>query len=194
VSRLTAVGLVLALALGPGVARADDAVVFDRGIAATAGVATGGRVTAGGLRVGGRFLYQMSADDWFEGHAAFTFGSGDPACFRDRADAFLCDHGLTDGFAGEVGGAIRRRLAVRGRYQPFVRAGIAARAVRFGDDGVAGIAFPVIAATGVSVAINDTTAVGAEAALEFGFGWFDRGLGTEPQLGLAVAAVVEFAL
>jgi len=166
----------------------------DQAIAATLGAAAGGRVTPGGLRVGGRYLYQMSEADWFEGHVAITFGRGGAACFRDRDDAFVCDHGKADGFSGEIGGAIRRRIVGAGRYQPFVRAGIAARLSRFGSDGVTGLVFPVIAAGGVRAAVSDTIAISAEAALEFGIGFYNHGLGTEPQLGLAIAGVVEFAL
>jgi hypothetical protein len=166
----------------------------DQAVAGTLGAAGGGRVTPGGLRIGGRYLYRLSQEHWFEGTATFTFGGGGAACFRDRDDAFVCDHDRIDGFAADVGASIRRRMFGRDRYQPYVRAGIAARVVRYGADDVRGFAVPLTAAGGVRVAVGGNIAIGAEAALELGVGWFNHGLGAEPQLGLAVAGVVEFGL
>jgi hypothetical protein len=166
----------------------------DQALAATLGAAAGGRVTPGGLRVGGRYLYRLSTNDWFEGHVAVTFGRGDARCFRDRDDDFLCDHGTAEGFAAEVGGGIRRRFLANGRYQPFVRAALGARVSRFGADDVQGFVIPLTAAGGVRVAVGEDIAISAEGALELGVGFFGHGLGTEPQLGLAIAAMVEFAL
>ena len=82
----------------------------------------------------------------------------------------------------------------KGDYQPFLRVGAAIRIVRFGADDVSGLAIPLSAGGGVRVAINDNIALGAEAAVEFGIAWLSHGLGTEPQLGLAINALVEFAL
>ena len=60
--------LALALVLAGGVANADDAVtksetppdMSQQGIGAEIGAAIGGRVTPGGLRLAGHYLYQLS--------------------------------------------------------------------------------------------------------------------------------------
>jgi hypothetical protein len=194
--------IAIALVVAPVAARADDDVVAegavaeppDHAVAATLGAAGGGRTTPGGLRVGGRYLHRTSEEHWFEGFAAFTFGGGSAACFRDRNDSFVCDHGRVDGFAAEVGASFRRRMFGRDQYQPYLRAGIAVRVARFGSDDVRGLALPLTAGGGVRVAVGGNIAIAAEAALELGFGWFNRGLGSEPQVGLAIAGVVEFGL
>jgi hypothetical protein len=166
----------------------------DQSLAAVLGTAAGGRTTPGGARVGGRYLYRLSSNDWFEGHVAFTFGAGSAECFRDRSDAMVCDHGVADGFGGELGAGIRRRFPVGGLYQPFVRAAAAARIVRFGADDVLGFAIPLIGAGGVRAQVADTVAVTAEASLELGVGFFNHDLGTEPQAGFAIALMAELEL
>jgi hypothetical protein len=194
--------IAMAIALGAlvGTARAQPTVLrylppmSEQELGAQVGIATGYRVTPGGLRVAGRYLYRLAEVDWFEAHAAFTFGGGGAACFRDRDDVFVCDHAALDGFSGEVGGGVRRLFAARGEFVPYVRAGIAARVARFPADDVTGLAFPLAAAGGIRVRVAPTVAVGAEAAIEVGFGLFSRGLGAEPQLGLAVGGLVEFGL
>src|SRR4051794_21089641 len=125
---MSRLGLVLvALAAVTGRAHADDAAavtasapadLHDQGIGASIGIASGGRSTAGGLRVGGHYLYQLTSSDWFDGTASFTFGGGDPACFRDRMNDFLCDHGLADGKAVEVAANVRRFFAGSGQFWP----------------------------------------------------------------------------
>jgi hypothetical protein len=69
----------------------------DQSVGASAGVAGGGNVTPGGFRVSGHYLYRLAEQDWFDGTASFTFGSGGAACFRDRMDDVVCDHGFADG-------------------------------------------------------------------------------------------------
>jgi hypothetical protein len=206
-----AAAAVLAAALAvPTIARADDgdapgalelsdaprerAEPPDQAIAATLGVAAGGRDTPGGLRVGGRWLYRMTEDDWFESVAAFTFGKGDAACFRDRDDSFICTHGPVDGVGAELAGAVRHRILGKGNYQPYLRGGVGIRIDRFGADDVRGLAIPLSAGAGVRVAIKDNLALTGEATVEVGIAWLSHGLGTEPQLGLGITALVEFAL
>ena len=92
--------------------------IGDQAIGAEIGVATGGRVTPGGLRITGHYLYQLSDQDWFDGTAAFTFGGGAAACFRDRTDAFVCDHGLADGDGIELAANVRRMFAAQGHVPP----------------------------------------------------------------------------
>ena len=201
-----ALALGLALASPIAAAHADEPVgvtpareplaVQDREIGARVGLASGGGagVTPGGLRVSGYYLYQLADVDWFEGAVSFTFGSGGARCFRDRQDERVCDHGAFDGFAGELTGGVRRFVMVRGDWAPYLRASVGARVASFADDDLRGFAIPVAAGAGVRVRVDDRVAVGADAALEAGFGWFGRGLGGRPQAGLLVGLAVDFAL
>jgi opacity protein-like surface antigen len=166
----------------------------DQAISATLGVATGGRVTPGGLRIAGHYLYQLSDRDWFDGAASFTFGSGRAACFRDRSDAVVCDHGLADGVGVELSASVRRVFAPQGAFLPFAALGVGLGGVRFSSDDVSGIAVPLHAGGGVRVAISPAVAVVAEGTLSLGLGSFGRGLGTQPQAGLAITAGAEFRL
>jgi opacity protein-like surface antigen len=168
--------------------------IGDQGIAAELGLAAGGRVTPGGLRVTGHYLYQLSERDWFDGVASFTFGSGQAACFRDRQNALVCSHGLADGSAIEISVSVRRLFAPQGAFRPFVRAGVGVGLVRFTDDDVSGLTVPLHGGGGVRVAVAPAIAVVAEGELALGVGGFNRGLGGQPQLGFAVTAGAEFRL
>ena len=178
----------------PGAPVASDDEIGDQGISAALGLATGGRVTPGGLRITGHYLYQLSARDWFDGGASFTFGSGSAACFRDRQDALVCSHGLADGSGVEISASIRRLFAPQGAFRPFARVGLGLGLVRFGGDDVSGVAIPLHGGGGVRVTVAPAIAVVAEAELALGFGGFGHGLGFEPQLGLAITAGAEFRL
>ncbi len=166
----------------------------DQGLGAGLGLAVGSRHTPGGLRISGAYLYRLSRDDWFDGAASFTIGSGDAACFRDRDDERVCDHGAFDGFAFDVIAAIRRSWPVENSFAPFVRLGAGLRFVRFSGDSVAGLAVPLIGGGGVAIDLTSTTRLVAAGQLELGAGLFTRGLGAASQLGLAVSVGVEFAL
>lgn len=163
-------------------------------LVARVGAAIGGRVTPGGLRVSGSYLYNLAEHDWFDGWLAFTFGGGDAECYRDRDDELACEHGALSGVGGELGAGLRRYFPGQGRFAPYVRGGAAVRLVSFGDDELRGVALPLTVAGGVSARVHRIVAVGAEAAVEAGPAWMGRGLGLEPQLGLVVGASVEFAL
>jgi len=168
--------------------------IGDQGIGGMLGIAAGGRTTAGGLRVTGHYLYQLSDEDWFDGIASFTFGGGDPACFRDRSDELVCDHGLASGSSVEVAAGVRRMFAPQGRFRPFARAAVGLAIVRFGGDDLTGIAIPAHAGAGLRAAVSPGIAVIALADATVGLGIFGRGLGNEPQLGLAITAGAELRL
>ena len=174
-------------------APADDDI-GDQAISAELGVAAGGRVTPGGLRIAGQYLYQLSEDDWFDGSASFTYGSASAACFRDRSNAVVCQHGVGDGTGLELQATIRHMLAPQGAFHPFVRLGVGLGVVRFGRDDLSGFTIPAHGGGGVRVALAPGVALVAEGDLVLGFGSFSRGLGSQPQLGLAIAAGVEFRL
>jgi opacity protein-like surface antigen len=172
---------------------ADDEI-GDQGISGQIGLTGGGRVTPGGLRIAGHYLYQLSERDWFDGTASFTFGSGSAACFRDRADQVVCSHGIADGAGVEVSATVRRVFAPQGAFRPYARVGVGIGLARFADDDVSGFTIPLHGGGGVRVKIAPAIAIVAEADLALGIGSFNRGIGLEPQLGLAVTAGVEFRL
>lgn len=191
----------IAIAGSSGVVHADDAETLaetadigDQGIAATTGLAAGGRVTPGGLRVSGHYLYQLAAQDWFDGTAAFTFGSGGAGCMRDEMDAFVCDHGIAGGGSVEISAGIRRMFAAQGAFRPFARVAVGLSYVRYSGDELSGLAVPLHLGGGVRARVSPDVAVVGLGELTLGLGRFGRGLGTEPQLGLAVTAGAEFRL
>ena len=175
-------------------ATSSDDEAGDQAIAAELGVAAGSHVTPGGLRIAGRYVYQLSDEDWFEGAAGFTFGSGRAACFRNRQNAVVCDHGLAEGTGIELTASVRRLFTPRGAFRPFARVGVGLGLVRFGDDDVSGFTNPAHVGGGVRVAVAPAFAVVADAALALGFGSFSRGMGSQLQFGLAITAGAEFRL
>lgn len=166
----------------------------DQGLGVGMGLAVGSRHTPGGLRISGAYLYRLSKDDWFDGAASFTIGSGDAACFRDRDDERVCDHGALDGFAFDVIAAIRRSWPVENSFAPFVRLGAGLRFVRFSGDSIAGLAIPLIGGGGVAIDMSPTTRLVAAGQLELGAGLFTRDLGAATQFGMSLSVGVEFAL
>lgn len=170
---------------------ADDG---DQGVGAAMGIAAGGRVTPGGLRITGHYLYQLSEEDWFDGTASFTFGGGDAACFRDRMAITQCGHDFNDGNAIELAAGVRRMFAARGTFRPFARAAVGLSYVRFRNDDVTGVAIPVHLGGGLRARVAPGLAVVGQAEVMLGLGGFGRGLGAEPQLGMAVTAGAEFQL
>lgn len=168
--------------------------IGDQGIGGAIGLAAGGRATAGGLRVTGHYLYQLAERDWFDGIASFTFGGGDAGCFRDRSDAVICQHGLASGGSIEIAAGVRRLFDAQGPFRPFARAAVGISLVRFSSDHITGCAIPLHVGAGLRASVTPSIAVVALADLTLGFGLFGRGLGGEPQLGLAVTAGAEFRL
>jgi hypothetical protein len=173
---------------------ARDDEVGDQGISAHVGLAAGGRVTPGGLRLAGHYLYQLADSDWFDGAAGFTFGSGRAACFRDRMDQRVCSHGLADGVGVEVSASIRRLFAPQGAFRPFARAGLGIGLAQFSDDDVSGFTIALHAGGGIRAKVAPAIAVVAEGDLALGFGSFGNGVELEPQIGFAVTAGAEFRL
>lgn len=168
--------------------------VGDQAIEVDFGVAAGGRVTAGGLRLAGHYLYQLSDQDWFDGVASFTFGGGDPACFRDRLDAFVCEHGAADGKGFEIDASVRRIFAPQGRFRPFARAGVGIGYVSFSSDDVSGMVIPLHVGGGVRASVAEQIGVSIQGDLGIGLAELGHTLGAQPQIGLAIVAGVEFKL
>ncbi len=166
----------------------------DQGIGAEIGIAAGGRVTPGGLRVSGHYIYQLSDQDWFDGTASFTFGSQSAGCYDDQMSTLVCEHGFTSGRGVEVAATVRRMFAAKGAFRPFARAGIGVSLVRFSVDEVSGIAFPLHLGGGLRARVTEAVAVVAQGELQVGLGRFGSELGTEPQVGAAFLAGAEFRL
>lgn len=191
------VAILLLLAAQPVVADpldAPDDDLAEHAVAVQAGLATGSRVTPGGFRVTGHFLYQLSSSDWFDGTAAFTFGGGDAACFRDRDNVIVCDHGLAAGKGIELGVGVRRMFARQSTFRPFVRAGLGVGLARFSADSLTGLAIPAYVGLGMRAKVRPSISVVVEAGASIGLGIFTRDLGAEPILGAAVTAGAEFDL
>lgn len=182
------------VALAPAAARADEPVAASQELGAALGVEAGGRTSPGGFHLLGDYLYQLSDQDWFDSGLSITIGGGGAGCFRDRDDDFLCDEGIARGFAAEGFAGVRRFFPGQGVFAPYARAAIGARLVSFRGDEVTGFALPVQLGGGIRARVASGIAVTVGSELRLGIGWFDRELGTEPQVGFAVHAGVEFAL
>jgi opacity protein-like surface antigen len=174
--------------------KATPAAAGDQALAASLGLELGGRLSPGGLHVAGAYLYRLTENDWFDGGLSFTFGSGQAACFRDREDDFVCDHGPLDGFGAELFGGLRRYFPGQGRFTPYGRAAVGVRRVGFGDDDVTGWAVPLQLGGGVRATIAERMTVSAGIDLRVGPAWFNRELDSQPHLGLAVHGGFEYQL
>jgi hypothetical protein len=172
----------------------DDDLAARQELGLRVGLRMGGRTTPGGLHVGGVLLYRLSEELWSESTAGFTFGGGEAACFRDRADDVVCDHGMLDGTGIAVATGLRWFVRGRQGFAPYLHGTIGGEYVSFGDDDLRGVAVPVTAGAGARVRVNRGTAVGAGAALELGLARFGRHVGGEPQASLSVWAAVELAM
>jgi len=171
-----------------------EVAASDQELSGSLGAELGGRVSPGGLYVGGAYLYQLSDRDWFDGGLSFTFGSGAAACFQDREGDTVCDHGVTDGFGGEVALGMRRYFPGQGRFTPYARVAVGLRLVSYGADDVSGLAIPLEAGGGVRAWISERVSIAGAAELRVGPAWFNSDLGSEPHLGLAIHAAAELRL
>ena len=182
-----------ASAAGDPAPAADAVPAGERELGARLGVAMGRRFTPGGVRVAGVMLYRLSQSDWFDGSMAFTVGRSRSTCFTDRDGVFACDYGVIDGTAIDLMAGVRRFLPGPERFAPYVRAGVGARVLSFGDD-VRGFGIPVSAGVGVRARVSDLVAVGGDVGVEAGIAWLDHGLGSQSQLGVVMQGLVELWL
>ena len=128
---LPATGLNVGLTLGrmgqqvtddPGTEPAPRGEVGDREVGATVAVVTGGDNTVGGLRVSGRFLYQLSEQDWFDGAASFTYGGDEAGCMTTAGGMQLPQpasvaEGRDAALGADAGAGEHDDLGVRGEFQ-----------------------------------------------------------------------------
>ncbi len=171
-----------------------DPLPGEQELGASLGLALGGGSTPGGLRIGGRYYYRLSSRDWFDAGVGFTFGSSREACFRDRRDDVVCDHGFASGFAAEVRAGGIRFFGSDDTFSPYARLGVAGRIIAFPGDEVRGIAAPAFVGAGVRARVHDFVAVTGGAEFLSGPAWMSRGMGLEPHASFAVSAGVEFTV
>jgi hypothetical protein len=192
------------LTVGSAAARETDApppevdspqsTVGDQELAAHVGLRMGGRTTPGGFWFAGRYLYRLSDRFWSETSFHLTVGSDPAACFRDRNDNLLCDHGALEGRS--IGLATGVRLALRGKqgFVPYLHGGLGLSYLSFPADDLKGMAVPLILGAGTRVRVADKVAVGGGAEVHLGGTWLNRELGVEPHFSLTVQIGVEFEI
>ena len=163
-------------------------------LAAELGATGGGGATPGGMRIGGRYLYRLAAQDWFDGGVAFTFGQPRAGCGRVPPEGMRCDHGVIDGFAGDLSLGIRRELRGKQGFVPFVRAAVFGRVLRFAADDVTGAAAGGELGFGVRAAVRGELSVVGGATAFAGMARLGNGYGAAGQLGLTIGGGVELRL
>lgn len=163
-------------------------------LAAEVGASGGGGTTPGGMRLGGRYLYRMTDHVWFDGGVHFTFGTPQTGCSRTPPDGMSCDHGVADGFSGDLTLGLRHDLPGQGAFTPFVRGGVFGRVLRFAADDVNGAAAGVDAGAGVAALVKDDVAVVGSAGVFAGRAWLGSGVGDAGQLGMIVTLGAELRL
>jgi hypothetical protein len=160
-----------------------------------AGLALGGRSTPGGLEVGGEHHYRLSDHDWLTSQVSFTLGRRGAACFQDRADETICDHGRLDGFAGDLGIGVRHHLLRRASMTPFFKLGVGVRVVSYAADELLGIAFPLVGGLGIRVRVAPHTQVVLAGEARAGLARFGAStIGGEPHISLTALGGIEFEL
>lgn len=181
----------------PQLAGPDTALVpftSERLATAELGFAVGSSYLPGGLRAAGRFMYQLSAVDWFEGTASFTLGADTAGCFRDRQNQRVCQHGVAQGKSMVISAGVRRWFASRAGYLPFARAQLGLGVARYSSDEVAGLVVPLAIGGGLRKIVANRVAVVASGDVMLGVGVYNAGIGTVALAGLSVLAGVEFEL
>ena len=203
-SRIKTLALLLGMSvglLGPVSALAEEEIAIQQPdsedsqeIGVLGGVAIGGGTTPGGLSLEGRYLYRASEEDWFEIGIGFALGSGDAECFRDRDSAFLCEHGLLDGFSAKASVGLRRYLVGQQQFRPYVRGGVGLHLVSFSADDVLGVATPLYLGGGIRAEVGHRVLVVADATLQGGPSFLNQNLGIDPNFALTIGAGVEITL
>lgn len=184
---------VLVTTAAPTLALADDAAP-QVALAAELGAVGGGGATPGGMRVGGRFLYRLAEHDWFDGGMAFTFGRRTAGCGAVGPDAMTCDHGVADGFAGDLSFGVRRDLGGQAGFVPFARVALFGRVLRFASDDVTGAAAGGEVGVGIRAAVRADLAIVGGATAFAGMAHLSDDIGAVGQLGLSIAAAAEFRM
>lgn len=195
----TSVLVVTLVTAGASLVAADDlTATVDDGrqvaLAADVGLSGGGVATPGGLRVGGHYLYRLADRDWFDSGVAFTFGGRGEACVgvTATADAMPCDRHVADGFAADLALGVRRDLASRGGFTPWLRLAGFVRALRFDD--VGGFAVGGELGAGLRAPVRGDLAVVAGANAFLGVADLGDAMAGGRQLGLTVTVGAEIGM
>lgn len=187
------VAWVLPIVLAAAPALADDRAP-QVALAAELGASGGGGATPGGMRVGGRYLYRLADRDWFDGGMAFTFGRSGTGCGPVGPGAMSCEHGVADGFAGDLSLGVRRELPGATGFVPFARVALFGRVLRFATDDVTGAAAGGELGLGLRADLRPDLAVVGAASAFAGLAHLSDGVGGAGQLGLTVGAAAEFRM
>jgi hypothetical protein len=179
-----------------GTALAEPAGMADREIGVRLGVGLEmGGVGAGGLRVGGAFLYRMSSDVWFDGEALFTFGSSDRICYLDRAAERVCEPGISSGSAFRLAAGVRWVLnPERAGFTPYLRGGVGLDLVTFSGDDIVGAGLPLWMGFGGRFHISSGVSLSVEANLTASLLLYGGGVGGAGSVGLGLLVGVDIAL
>ena len=105
-----------------------------------------------------------------------------------------CNHGVADGFAGDLALGIRRHFRGQGAFTPFVRGGGFARILRFAADDITGAALGLELGAGLAADLQDDVAIIAGASAFAGRGWLGGGVGGTGQLGMLISVGAEIRL
>lgn len=188
--------LVLAVVAVPAAAVAEPTLDDDRAVALAAELAavSGGGTTPGGLRVAGRYLYRLAERDWFDGSVGFTYGGDARGCGMVGAGEMTCDHGVAEGFAGDLALGVRRDLGRRADVVPYARGAVFGRVLRFAGDDVTGAAIGGEVGVGLRIGLGPGLAVTGGASGFLGVAHLDRDIGAASQLGLSIGAAAEFRM
>jgi hypothetical protein len=198
--RATSALLVAALLL-PRLALADDQApppVAKQEVGARLGLQLDlGDYGAGGARVGGVWIYQLSEHWWFDSGADAVFGGSGGECFlsRDPGGTRVCDRGAVDGFAFDVTLGVRYAFAAPASgFVPYLHGGLGGGLASLGTDGVSGLRLSFWAGAGLRRRVTDTVAIVGEAQLQLGPALLSDDVGTRAFLEGALVFGVDFAL
>jgi len=175
-------------------ASGDDAPAGTYEIGGYLGLRGGGRVTPGGVSLGGTFLYRVASGIWSDSSVGVTLAGTEPGCFLERDGERFCDHGVFGGSGLSARSGIRLFFAENRGVTPYARTGIGFEYIAFGDDGLDGVAIPIYLGAGVRAPVDDRVSVGGAALVQAGVAFFDQQIGTEPYVSLSIMATVEFDL
>jgi hypothetical protein len=149
-----------------------------------------GPAAAGGMRVGGAYLYRMAESWWFEGQLSTAFGSSEEACGPSG-----CSHGVVDGFGLRLAAGVRYVFpAAPSGFQPYLGAAPTLGYQHFAGDDLSAWVVGGQASGGLRIKVSDAVALTGEAQLDLGVGFYDKDEGRKAVVALSVLFGVDFAL
>ena len=151
-----------------------------------------GGMNAGGLVLGGDYLYRLSSSDWFDSRASLRVGASSPVCYYNRTGSRTCRPGVLDGVGLSATMRIRRWFVSESSYQPFASVGFIVEWLRFSDDDLSGFSLPLTVGGGVTRSVGKVQ-VHATGQVNAGPGHFS-GIGWRPVVGLGFSIGVLYSI